>query len=146
MTDTSAAPIPNESLEQRQARLGNAVATDEPRKFASLQAFLAFCLDGEKNGTGAPRATFDMVVATERVEGADEDIAVIHIAPRGFAYLTQRFNINTEDGNGLIANDLIEAKKQYLANAARARAQQADAAGVQVAAEGVAVVRLGGGQ
>jgi hypothetical protein len=146
MTDTSAAPaVANESIEDRQARLGHTVKVDEEKKFASLQDFIAFCMDGAANGTGAPRTQFEMTVAPELVEGAP-DILVLYVAPRGFAYLTQRFNINTEDGNGLIANELIDGKKQYLANEARARREQAAVAGAQVAAEGVATVRLGGGQ
>lgn len=139
MSDISAAPIPNETLEERQARLGHAVKIDEEKRFPSLQAFFEFCLDPVANGTGSPRTQFEMTIAHEQVgEGADE-LLVIYVAPRGFAYLTQRFNINTEDGNGLIANELIDGKKQYLANAARAARDQAE-----LPADGVAKVRLGG--
>jgi hypothetical protein len=115
----------------------------EYTKFDSLGTFIAHCLDGEANGTGAPRTDFVVTVNQEPVgiEAGQATIPVVTIAPRNFEYMAQRFTFGIDEAT-ILMNDDVEKRRDFLLTQAKSEA----AAAAPLAEQVVGTVTLGGAQ
>lgn len=104
-------------------------------KFPTLESFIEHCLDAGANGTGGPRTEF-VVTANEEPIGPEAGAAmmtVLTIAPRNFEYMEQRFAFDLTGQGGVLMNDAVDSKRDFLLTAAKSEAAATAALAEQTA-------------